>query len=115
MTSAVTVSRAGEAVFDPDSASYAPPTETELFSGPALVRPLRSTVDATGRTSIVVDTWEVKLPVDSALEIGDAVEVTASAYDPGLVGLQLRVSGVAYDEWQIARVATAVAQRDRPA
>ena len=115
MSTSVAVTRfSGEGAFDPDTASYAPPVAEPVYSGPALVRPTATAVDESGQTTVVVDTWTVKLPVDSAVEIVDAIEVTGSTHDAGLVGVVLRISSVRYDEWQIARVATAVAESDRP-
>lgn len=115
MTTTVAVRRrSDEGTFDPDTASYGPPVETDVWAGPALVRPQREMVNDAGEQTIVLNTWRVKLPADSPVEIGDAIEVTGSAHDAGLVGAVLRVADVRYDEWQVAREVTATAERDRP-
>jgi hypothetical protein len=114
--SAVAVTRTtASGLFDPDTASYGDGTETVLYRGRALVRPQAFTVDQdSGRTSIVVDTYLVKLPADTPVAVGDNITVIASTHDAGLVGLLLRVSDVPADEWQISRRVVAVREGARP-
>lgn len=114
-SSTVTVTRrATVGSFNETTASWSAPSETTVYTGAALVRPMTATVDEAGRTSTAIDTYVVKLPVDTAVHVGDVVTVTASTFDAGLVGVTLRVIDVPVDEWQVCRRATPVRQTERP-
>lgn len=114
-SSTVAVTRdGGPGAIDSATASYAAPTTTTIYTGAALVRPDSDHDVTTGETSVELSDFVVKLPVDTAVAIGDTVTVTASTYDTGLVGVTLRVLHVDADEWQIARVARCAAQTARP-
>lgn len=106
--------RSGNPTFNETTASYGAPPETTVYTGPGLVRPKAYTVDQAGEVSQAVDTYEIKVPVDTDIAIGDAVDVTASTHDDGLVGLTLRVTDVPVNEWQVARRFTAVRETERP-
>lgn len=114
-SSTVTVTRdGGPGTLDEATASYAAPTTTSIYAGAALVRPEAEAVAVTGATSVEVDEFLVKVPVNTAVEIGDTVTVTASDYDEALVGVGLRVLEVNPDEWQISRRLSCVRQTARP-
>lgn len=100
--------------FDPDTASWATPDSDTVYDGEGLVRPLALSVDDAGNTSLALNTYVVKLPANTPVELGDTVLVTASEHDDGLVGLALRVTDVAHDEWQICRKVTATREQERP-
>lgn len=72
---------------------------------PCKIRPAetRGTDTQTGEREIVLTDFTGKFPVNTDIVVNDRVDVTASAYDTGLVGQRFRVAGVLYDEWQIAR------------
>lgn len=111
----VVVSRLSAAgAFSASTASYAAPTATTVYTGAALVRPDSDSLTSAGETTTELSSFTLKLPVNTAIEIGDTVEVTASDFDDGLVGIGLRVVDVTNDEWQIARRCRCVQQTPRP-
>lgn len=113
--SAVDVNRLGApGAFNDSTASYAPPSTSLIYTGPALVRPVTETVVNAGGTSVEVTNYMVKLPVDTPVRVGDDITVTASTHDTALVGIGLRVIDVPKDEWQISRRVTCALQTDRP-
>jgi len=113
--STVDVTRfAGAGLFDEATAGSAAPSMSSVYSGPGLVRPQRYQVDEVGQTAVVLDTYTVKLPADTAIAVGDVIRVTASAHDERMIGLVLRVTEIPEDEWQIARLCRAVRQTDTP-
>ena len=103
-----------EGTFDPDTASYTTPAYVTVYTGAALLRPDGDSLTTAGETSTEVSSFTLKLPVNTAIEVGDTVAVTASDFDDGLVGLGLRVLDVTNDEWQIARRCRGVPQTPRP-
>jgi pectate lyase len=114
-SSTVTITRfAGKGAFDPVTASYATGTSTTVYTGAALVRPQKQGTTESGEVLVVISGYEVKVPVDTALQVGDVVSVTGSTFDTSLVGLSLRISDVRADDWQICRVAMCVDQKARP-
>lgn len=111
----VTVTRkSATGTFNPATATYAAPTATQIYTGPALVRPQPDQIVAAGEVTLDVSHFVVKLPADTTVEVGDNIAVTASTHDAGLVGLGFRVIEVANDEWQICRRATCVQETVRP-
>lgn len=114
-SSTVTITRfVSEGAFDPDTAEYGPIVTSSVYAGPALVRPQKEGTVESGEVVVVVSGYQVKVPVDTDVEVGDVVTITASTYDAALVDLTLRVSDVSPDEWQICRVAHCVDQKARP-
>lgn len=107
-TTTATVNRPiGEPVFDPQTGDVTQDYEL-TFSGGCKIRPdsTRSTaeVDA-GETSVALPDFNAKFPVDTDIQRGDVVLVTASRHDAGMVGKTYTVAMAQNDEWQIARVA----------
>jgi hypothetical protein len=111
----VTVTRKSAAgAFNAATASYATPTTTTVYTGAALLRPERDQTADVGEVSLNVSNYLLKLPVNTAAEIGDNVAVTASDFDDDLVGTTLRIIEVSADEWQIARRCRCVVETARP-
>lgn len=100
--------------FDPATASYTTPAYVVVYTGAALVRPDSDSLTSAGETTTELSSYTLKLPVNTAIEIGDTAAVTASDFDDGLVGVGLRVVDVTNDEWQIARRCRCVQQTPRP-
>ena len=63
---------------DPATASYGAPTATTVYSGAALVRPQRNTVTDAGEISIALSSYDVKLPVDTPVAVGDTITVSGT-------------------------------------
>lgn len=103
-----------EGTFDPDTASYTTPAYITVYTGAALLRPDSDSMAAVGETTTELSSYTLKLPANTAIEVGDTVAVTASDFDDGLVGVGLRVMDVTNDEWQIARRCRCVQQTPRP-
>jgi hypothetical protein len=81
-------------------------TTTAIYSGACLARPATDGGSArpqTGDERATLTRYLVKVPVDTAAQLGDTVTVTASTYDADLVGVTGVVVAVAPDEWQISR------------
>lgn len=116
-TSTVTVSRgAGEGTWDPEAGTWTPGAGTDVYEGPALVRATQrrgAREDDLGELgATVLAPFTAKLPPDTDVRRGDTITVTASEHDASLVGLDLYVLHVPYDEWQIARVALCTDQAE---
>lgn len=106
-TTATVTRRVGEPEFDPDTGAVTETAET-VYTGPCKIRPdtIRSTGEAdTGQTSVSLPDYNGKFPVDTDIQRGDTVTVTASVYDAGMVGRSFTVTMAQSDEWQISRVA----------
>lgn len=95
----------GAPEFDPDTEEVTQAVEP-VYQGVCNVRPAdRLGSDATvSEREVRINRWTGKLPVDTDVEINDLLVVTESRYDAALVGLQFRVTDVAFDDYQIARV-----------
>lgn len=81
-------------------------TTTAVYSGACLVRPASDGGSArpqTGDERATLTRYLVKVPVDTAAELGDTVTVTASTHDADLVDVTGVVVAVAPDDWQISR------------
>lgn len=103
--STVTIERPDPApVTDPNGVLVFTPSA--VYTGAGLVRPAAADGSArpqTGDERATLTRYLVKVPVDTAAELGDTVTVTASAFDADLVGVTGVVVAVAPDEWQISR------------
>lgn len=96
----------GAPTFDPNTGSYTQPTTT-VYMGTCQIRPaerIGSDIQTGEREANVFD-YEARLPVDTAVAVGDTLTVTASTYDAGMVGKVFRISDLPYNDLQIARVA----------
>lgn len=114
--STITITRVGaRGAFNETTASHAAPATTVVYAGAALVRPDSEAVAEAGGTSIEVSRYLVKVPADTAVELGDVVTVTASTHDAALVGLTCWVVELPADEWQITRRLHCATQTPRPA
>ena len=88
-----------------------PDATTSVYVGAALVRPEGSTEVDAGEQREHLARFLIKVPVDTDLQIGDVVTITASNHDADLVGAVIRIDNVVQDEWQISRRATGEQQR----
>lgn len=87
---------ATEPTFDPDTGEWDPGTTTVYYEGPCEVQSSDSltvrTVEA-GEEVVTVHRVTLKVPVAvTGVEIGDTAEITASVFDPDLVGAAFRVT-----------------------
>lgn len=98
MTDTCTITRGvGGPVFDPGLGEYVAGAGEQLYSGRCRVRP-RDNADQVveaGGQNVSLFPYVVSVPVSStAFDVDDLVTVTASALDPALPGLVLRVRQV---------------------
>lgn len=94
----------GEPEFDEGDDAYVTPV-SELYAGACKVKPNGTDrqVEAAGE-SVTLWPFIVSLPMSvEDVEVDDIVTVTASALDPSLVGLELRVRQVAQGSFVTAR------------
>lgn len=61
-----------------------------------------------GAEPVVISAWQVTLPHDTDPQVGDVVTVDSS-FDPGLVGMTLRIVSVRRSEWLVNRTCRAEA------
>lgn len=93
MVDACTVGRPGETTTDPDTGELVTPL-TPLYAGKAKVQTweAQESNPEAGGAGLTVQRYSVHVPVGSfAPEVGDVVEITASALDANLVGRKYRV------------------------
>lgn len=104
-TGTVTIPGSGEGPFNPETGQYDPPPPITLYEGKMLVRPM----DGTGRRETVQGAtyvrtrYEVTLPADTEVFRDQTLTLTASKYDPLLVGRPMTLVDVAMDSWQVSR------------
>ncbi len=81
------------------------PEYVTVYTGPVLVRPQADSlrIASSGGASFPVLKFEVTLPADSDVAIGDVLTVTDAPFDDDLTGRPLRLVDVALDAWQAAR------------
>lgn len=106
MVDACTIDRPlGESTYDPVSDGYVQAV-TELYAGRCRVKPRDNTdrqVEAAGE-SVMLWPYIVSVPMSvTSVTDDDVVTVTASALDPALVGVRLRVRQVAQGSLLTAR------------
>lgn len=107
MTDACTITRgAGTSVLDEATGQYVRTPGALLYTGPCRVKPRDNTdrvVDAGGQ-AVSLFPYVLSVPVSSVdFDVDDVVTVTASALDPALAGLVLRVKQVAVGSQLTAR------------
>lgn len=96
----------GPKVFDPETGDTVQPTRT-VYLGVCQFRPagyVGRDAEA-GQREVRFLASVVKLPPDTDVARNDLLTVTASTYDPGLVGRTFRVTDVPGNDWQVAREA----------
>lgn len=105
---ACTVQRpVGEPEFDTDTETYTQDV-VSVYVGVCKLRPvaIRGDDEANaGETLVATPDSECKFPVDTDIQRGDILTITASLYDAGMVGKTFTVGRVPSDAWQIARIA----------
>ena len=113
MTTTVTVTRGtGSGTFNPATLSYHPSTQTTVYTGPCLMRPVGKPGHSTGQpeemAAMLAYQYLIKFPANTPVQRGDAVTVTGSTYDSTLVGVTVWVADVDSDEWQTTQDAKCV-------
>jgi hypothetical protein len=92
--------------FDPVTGMYATPTPLTVYSGPCRVKGnvRADRIVHAGEQPVTLYRFTVSVPVGSTVfEVDDTVHVTASALDPGMAGLNLRVREPEYGSQITAR------------
>lgn len=95
----------GQPTLNPSNGTLTPPSPTEMYSGPCLIRGVTwegTTVEA-GEANVRVRMFQAKFPVDVEVDVYDFVTPLASTYDASLVGRRFWVTDVLRDGWQISR------------
>ena len=96
MTDECSITRAaGEPVFDPTTGGYTHPAPTTVYTGQCGVQaysPGNPTAADFGGREVTLTSFILKLPMDAGPpEVGDDVEITASAHDPHMPGARYTV------------------------
>lgn len=58
-----------------------------------------------GEREIRISALRAKFPPETPAKVDDVLEITASTYDPELVGRSFRVTDIVWHAWQVTRVA----------
>lgn len=99
------VERPGEGwVYDPELGEDVQAKET-VYTGPLLIAPsatATATEEVGGRTASV-EQYDVTLPAETAVEIGDLVTLTVAPTDPSFLDVEFILTGVDLDPWAVAR------------
>jgi hypothetical protein len=104
MVDAVTITRAGAPVFDPNTGTYTPGV-VAVYSGPCRVRPLSGTAMAgsIGDLDSSLTHYVISLPSSAdGIERDDIALITASS-DADLVNRPLTVASVPLKTWSASR------------
>ena len=76
-----------------------------VYTGPLLIAPSATatvTEEVGGRTASV-EQYDVTLPAETAVEIGDLVTLTVAPTDPSFLDVEFILTGVDLDPWAVAR------------
>lgn len=91
-------------VYDPETGTDVEEVVT-IYTGPLLIAPRAASTaseEVGGRTDTVAQ-YDVTLPAETAVEIGDRVSLTTAPTDPSLAGVEFTLTGVDLDPWAVAR------------
>ncbi len=105
LTETGTIERAtGGWVYDPDLGMDIEERET-VYAGRMLIAPATestSTQEVGGRTDTLAQ-YDVTLPAETTVALGDIVTLTTSPTDPSLAGVEFKLTRVDLDPWAVAR------------
>lgn len=96
----------GELETNPNTGEVTETFDT-IYNGPCKIRPKanRSTDEVdTAETQVALPDFTGKFPVDTDIQRGDIVTVTACTLDAGMAGKSYTVVDASNDQWQISRV-----------